>query len=235
MYIWRYWRASGDTWHVKVKCPNCQREIPAEQINVGSDVAYCPRCENAFALSSLVAAGATDDVELGEPPPGCWMRVGFDDWEVGATTRSFAALFVIPFMCVWSGFSLGGIYGSQIAKGEFNLFQSLFGIPFLFGTVMLAAIAAMTVAGKVTLSVRDDRAESFIGVGSLGWRRRFDWSGIARVVEGPAANSLYGKDSGWIVLEGAGTAIRFGYGVKFERRAYLMRALRKMLVKTKRS
>jgi len=42
---------------------------------------------------------------------------------------------VIPHVVVTSK-SLGGIYGSQIMKGKFVLGQSLFGIPFLLGTLV---------------------------------------------------------------------------------------------------
>jgi hypothetical protein len=169
---------------MKVCCPSCRQAIAAEHVNVGSDVAFCPPCNEAFSLSSLVAAGEADDGDLGEPPRGCWFRLGFNDWQVGATTRSYAALFMVPFMCVWSGFSLGGIYGRQIVNGRFDLTQSLFGIPFVAGTLIFGWFAALTVCGKTTVTVRDEQAESFVGIGPIGWRRRFEWSTITRVTEG---------------------------------------------------
>ena len=54
-----------------------------------------------------------------------------DTVSLGATTRSPIAFFLVPFMCVWSGGSLGGVYGSQVLNGEFDLGISLFGIPFI--------------------------------------------------------------------------------------------------------
>jgi len=182
-------------------------------------------------LSSLIAAGESDDGDLGEPPRGCWFRVGFDDWQVGATTRSYAALFMVPFMCVWSGFSLGGIYGSQIVNGKFELEQSLFGIPFVLGTLLFGSLAAMTVCGKSTLTVRDDQAESFVGIGPVGWRRRFEWSGITSVTEGNISNEYPGKQGGCICLENNGTRMRIASSVTEERRNFMIRALRKMLVR----
>ena len=165
---------------MKITCPKCQQPIDAGQINVAADVAFCSRCAEAFALSALVATGEADDGELGEPPRGCWFRSDFDQWEVGATTRSYFAWFLVPFMCVWSGGSLGGIYGRQIAKGEFDPVMSLFGIPFVLGTIFFGSIALMTVCGKSTLNVRDDRGETFLGIGPIGWRRRFEWSQITQ-------------------------------------------------------
>ncbi|MBI2477147.1 MAG: hypothetical protein HYV60_00350, partial [Planctomycetia bacterium] len=106
-------------------------------MNVATDVAVCPNCGEVFPLSSIVA---TQDVptefEINDPPAGAWFYDDFRGWRIGASTRSRAAFFLVPFMCVWSGFSLGGIYGTQIAKGEFNLGMSLFGIPFVLGTLL---------------------------------------------------------------------------------------------------
>ncbi len=219
---------------MRVTCPACQQALDAGQINVATDVAFCPRCEEAFSLSELVAAGDVDDGDGGDPPKGCWFRSDFDDWELGATTRSYAAWFLVPFMCVWSGAALGGIYGSQIVKGEFNLGMSLFGIPFVLGAICFGSFAAMTVCGKTTLRVENDHAVTFIGIGSIGWRRRFEWSEIRHVSESPARAWNNGCPMFEIRLEGAGKLIKFGLGVSDERRAFLLRVLRRMLVKTKR-
>lgn len=67
------------------------------------------------------------------------------------------------------GGALGGIYGSQIMAGEFNLMLSLFGIPFVLGTLFLGSIALMTVCGKVVVSTSYDQGKIFTGVGPFGW------------------------------------------------------------------
>ena len=54
---------------MQVNCPQCRQPIPASKINVGTDVAFCPACNEGFKLSELVASGEETDVELGEPPP----------------------------------------------------------------------------------------------------------------------------------------------------------------------
>jgi hypothetical protein len=218
---------------MKVTCPTCQQPIDADQINVATDVAFCRRCDEAFSLAALVAAGEVDDGELGEPPKGCWFRSDFNEWEAGATTRSYGAWFLVPFVCIWSGGTLGGIYGSQIINGEFDPGLSLFGIPFVLGMLLFSWFAVMTVCGKALLRVRDDQAMTFVGVGSIGWRRRFEWSQITRVGEAVASVNDSGQPSKVIRLEGAGKLIQFGWGVNDERRAFLVRLLRRMLVKTK--
>ena len=117
---------------MKVHCPKCHHAIPASKMNVETNVAVCPTCDEAFDLSDLLSDESENGDEskaaphLKQAPPGAWFTTDVDSWQVGASTRSGAAFFLVPFMLVWSGFSLGGIYGSQIVAGKFNLMMSLF-------------------------------------------------------------------------------------------------------------
>jgi len=214
---------------LQVVCPKCKSPIPADQINASTDVAFCPRCAEGYRLSNLIETGSSDPGDLGEPPPGTWFRADVDSWEVGATTRSSMAFFLVPFMCVWSGFSLGGIYGSQILHGKLDLKMSLFGIPFLLGTMLFGSVAVMTVCGNVRVSVRGDQAEAFAGVGNIGWRRRFLWSQITRVTDGKSNTRYAGQQSMGIGLEGSGKQMNLATGVTEERRLFLLQVLRRML------
>ncbi len=54
---------------MKVACPNCQEEIPPENVNVQAGVAYCPICEEGYSLQELLAP-ETDEPERTEEPPG---------------------------------------------------------------------------------------------------------------------------------------------------------------------
>jgi len=66
-----------------------------------------------------------------------------------------------------------GIYGSQFRKGEFDLSQSLFGLPFLFGTVVLLSIITFLLAGRWRITLKKGLGTVFVGVGTLGWTRTF--------------------------------------------------------------
>lgn len=48
---------------------------------------------------------------------------------------------------------LGGIYGKQIYEGEFDLKLSLFGLPFLLGTIVIGSFALLTLCGRVEARV----------------------------------------------------------------------------------
>ena len=217
---------------MRVECPTCKQAIPAEAINVAKDVAMCPACHEAFALSELVAQGRETDLDLGEPPSGTWFRTEANGWELGGTTRHPIAFFLVPFMCVWSGFSLGGIYGSQIVKGKFDPTMSLFGLPFVAGTVLFGSLMLMTIVGKVMIRVEDGDGVIFTGVGALGWRRRFQWDDVNRVEEIVTSYQSPGNSGRMLALEGK-TRLTFGSMLNQGRRYFFLQVLRRMLRSTK--
>ena len=121
-------------------CSRCGNRLPCADINVTADSALCRQCGAAHRFSELAQNGGFPVFDLSRPPQGTSFQAAIEGFVVCATTRSPEAWSLIPFLLVWSGFSLGGIYGSQFQKGEFDLAASLFGIPFVLGTFSLAAI-----------------------------------------------------------------------------------------------
>jgi hypothetical protein len=196
-------------------------------MNVVTDVACCRECDEVFALSSLVQSSPTGPVDLNDPPRGCWYREEFDGFAVGATTRHPRAFVLVPFMCVWSGFSLGGIYGSQIVNGKFDLMMSLFGIPFVLGTLFIGSTALMAVCGRVVVRVHDSAGEVFTGIGPIGWRRLFDSHEITAVRVEPYLSGN-NQRSLTIALDGR-DKMRFGSGLTEARRDFVANVLRKQL------
>jgi hypothetical protein len=213
---------------MRVECPVCKQTIPADSINIAKDVAMCPVCHEAFALSELVAQGHETDSDLSEPPSGTWFRTEANGWELSGTTRHPIAFFLVPFMCVWSGMSLGGIYGTQIIQGKFNLGMSLFGLPFVAGTVLFGSIMLMTIVGKVTVRVEDGDGVIFTGIGSFGWYRRFRWDDINRVEEIMTSFQSPGNWGRMLALEGK-TRLTFGSMLNQGRRYFFLQVLRRML------
>lgn len=216
---------------MKLRCPKCDNEFPEQDVNASANVAYCRTCGEGFALAELLGAGTADDpdakVNLYEPPPGAWFEEFGDGFELGASTRSCMALFLVPFTLVWSGGSLGGIYGSQIAKGQFDLVMSLFGIPFFIGSIFLIGFTLMTVCGKIVVTVRNNEdGVVFIGVGPLGYRKRFNWSRIYRVAE--VASHSSGRVSYSLVLEGD-ARVDLGRITNDARHRYMRAVLKAML------
>ena len=211
---------------MKAICPACRSQIPPEQINVAANVAACAHCGEVFALSSLTETQpAAPEFDLAEPPSGAWYRQEMRGWRIGATTRSPIAFFLVPFMCVWSGFSLGGLYGMQIVNGKFDLFMSLFGLPFLIGSLLFGGLAAMTVCGRIEVSTSDNEGRVFAGIGPFGWTRRFDWDQITEIKEEVPGYHYTGIRGQVISLVG-NTRIKFGSMLSDQRRYYLLQGLR---------
>jgi hypothetical protein len=220
-----------------LSCPTCETVVVPDDVNVAKDVAYCRKCNVAFSLSELVHDGEDERVavapdpavDFNQPPKGVWFEQTFEGFVIGATTRSALGCFLVPFMCVWSGGSLGGIYGTQIINGQFSLFQTLFGIPFLIGTVIIGSLAVMCVIGRVVLTVDRDSGSVFTGVGKIGFTKRFEWKDVTRVYEEEKRGSK-GSVTKQIVLEGK-DRITFGSMLSDNRRYFILQVLKKMLIK----
>ncbi|HWY29875.1 MAG TPA: hypothetical protein VNX46_03925 [Candidatus Acidoferrum sp.] len=210
----------------KLICPKCRAEIPLEDVNVATDIALCRQCGQTWSYADLIEETKLPDFLPSTPPGGAWyMETGPRTFEVGSTTRSYAAFFLVPFMCVWSGGSLGGIYGTQFAKHHFVLSESLFGIPFILGTLLFGSIAVMSVCGKVTVTVDGDEGAVFTGVGPIGWRRRFNWRSVS-AIRRTVKSGGRGSTSEQITFEGD-KRMSFAAGIKSERLDFMIAMLRK--------
>jgi len=209
---------------MKYNCPACSTEFHPENINIQTDLALCKNCGQIARLLELVDTDFQKR-DLQAPPKGAWYRQTLTETVFGATTRHPSAFFIVPFMCVWSGFSLGGIYGSQIAHGKFNPFMSLFGLPFLVGSIALGSAAIMAVCGKVEVRLRGRLGIIFVGVGTLGWKRSFNLNDVARISEDGWTVTYPGSAGGSILLEGK-TRLRFATNVSEARRHFLLSALK---------
>jgi hypothetical protein len=211
---------------MQVVCPDCKRAVSPDQVNMATDLAFCPDCESAFKISSTLSSLASADVPRTPPPGGAWLRKTMRETVVGATTRSWIALLLVPFMVVWSGLSLGGIYWPQILKGEFDLIPSLFGIPFVLGSLVFWSLALMAIWGKVEVTI-GPRSSVFVGVGSVGWRRAIDWSSVHTIREERGTVVYPGGHGHVIVLDGSNRVV-FGSGLNENRRYYLLNVLKQL-------
>lgn len=116
----------------------------------------------------------------------------------------------------------------QIASGKFSLALSLFGIPFVLGSIALWSAVAMAIAGRTEVQLQGEKGTIFTGVGSLGVRRRFDTAEISRVYEDRARWHGVGSYGGSIVLEGK-RRLKFGEGLREERRYFVFKVLQALL------
>ena len=137
-------------------CPDCGLPIEVADLAPAQGVAVCRFCQKPHPLQACQAAVPYEQRNIVPElavPKGVRIEETMDGFRLTISTRSCIAIFLVPFTLFWAGGSLGGIYGMQIAKGEFNLVMSLFGLPFLAGSVFLIALTVMTVAGRCVVEL----------------------------------------------------------------------------------
>lgn len=195
-----------------------------------TDIAHCQSCGFVFRISEYLTSDDNDEFDIDHPPPGAWIRRGMHELVIGATTRHPIAFFLVPFMIIWSGGALGGIYGSQIFSGEFNPLMSLFGIPFILGSIIFWSFALMAVAGKVEVTLYDDGGTIFTGVGGIGITKRFTWDEISTVKERYTNFRYPGSYGTALLLEGK-RRITLGGALNEARRYYVLKAIQQVLLK----
>lgn len=150
-------------------CPDCGLPIQAADLAPAQGVAVCRFCEKPFPLEACQSAVPFADrniLPVMTPPKGVDLVETMDGFRLTLSTRSCIAVFLVPFTLVWAGGSLGGIYGTQIAKGEFNWMMSLFGLPFLVGSFFLIALTVMSVCGRTIVELAGGKFS--IRTGALG-------------------------------------------------------------------
>lgn len=215
---------------MQLHCPDCGLPIPASEVAPSAGLAVCRSCDKSFGLEACKVAAPIDNRFQPlptDPPRGVRVEELMDGFRLTLSTRTKAAFFLIPFMCVWSGGSLGGIYGTQIYKGEFDLKLSLFGIPFILGTLLFGSIALMSALGQVVLEQRNGILLHRIGFLGLFWTRRRDWNAYERAeLQETTSRRKSGYSTSWsIALKGPAGEHELGSGVDRERLAWVLRYL----------
>jgi hypothetical protein len=200
-------------------CPECGLPIETADLAPAQGVAVCRFCEKPYPLAACQVAVPYEQRNI-EPetalPKGVQLAETMDGFRLILSVRSCLAFFMVPFTMVWAGGSLGGIYGTQIAKGEFNLVMSLFGIPFLAGSIFLIAITVMAVAGRSVVELAGGKFS--IRTGALGVYRTKSvaWDDVlsCRLTENAPYGRSYSTTYEVEVAVERGEPLRFGGGAE---------------------
>ncbi len=203
-------------------CPGCGHVISHNDINVANDIALCRNCGRTAAFSTLAGMSEISAVDIDKPPKH--IRMGRDI--SGEMTIKFRKtprilIFLIPFTLFWSGLSMAGIYGSQIVEREFDPALSLFGIPFLIGTIILVSTIILGLFGRWEISLGDGDGRVFVGVGRFGWMRRFEYnrdSTVSIKMTDVRVNEVPQK---CVCVRTDGRDFVFGTGITDESKAYI--------------
>jgi hypothetical protein len=215
-------------------CPVCRAEIPLVDINVGADAALCRACGHAGRFSDLVRAV---DVGVADTPPPRFVREergrAAGDLLLTYRRRSPALWFLVPFFALWGGGSLGGIYVLPLMQGKtIAAHQALFGLPFLFGSLILLSIIVFLAAGRRDLRLTGRDLTIFVGVGGLGWTRRARLASDTTVSLEQRGAQVNNRPVPAIVIRTEGQEVAFGAFMHDESKTWLagrlMRAVREL-------
>ena len=212
------------------RCQSCGAGISLADVNVANDIALCRTCGKTMPFSEIAPIPGAEHMDLRQPPKG----VRIEESPIRGRSVIYrkiplALLFLIPFTAVWSGMSMLGIYGSQIWKGEFDLGSSLFGLPFLLGTVVLVSIILFGLFGRWRIGYSGGILTAAMEVGPIGWTRRLVCDRSARVSIRPAKWQKNGAPQQVIQVECQGNTLKFGAPIPDEAKAFIAEAIRRTL------
>jgi len=131
-----------------MKCPMCTAELPKENINIQTDMGQCDVCNNVFSISASIIRDNFKPSELDNPPEGIKVDKKSGDLVIIVKHRSIVVAIVSFVILVpFSILPFLAIYAPQIETGEFDLLQTLMGIPFYFVTIILFSLFVFSLVG----------------------------------------------------------------------------------------
>ena len=212
-------------------CPECGLPIAVADLAPAQGIAVCRFCEKPYPFAACQEAIPFEQrnvIPEHALPKGVVLEETMDGFRLILSARSCIAFLLVPFTLFWVGGSVGGIYGTQIAKGEFNLWISLFGLPFLVGSIFLIAITMMTVAGRCVVELAGGKFS--IRTGALGVYRTKSvaWDDVlsCRLTEATSrGRSSYSTTYQVEIAVERGEPLRFGVGAERKTVLWLSRFL----------
>ena len=178
--------------------------------------------------SSATARGSTPEPDLSAPPRG--VRVSrnlISGIDFIYRRINPVVFFLLPFTALWSGLSLGGIYGSQLQNGDFDPVMSLAGIPFVIGTLVLIGVMAFMLLGSWRVRLERGRMTLFVGIGPIGRRSGITIDSQTRVELLDGYVKVRRIPRQVIRIKTREQAVYYGAGLPHEVRLYLAAFLRK--------
>ena len=150
-------------------CPRCGKPLPMDDVHVAKDMALCRGCGYSGPFLNVSAIPLLTDEGLANPPKRVTLKRDFgDSLSIVCRPKKTALWFLLPFAAIWSGVSVGGIYGMQIVQREFNPMLSLFGVPFLLGTAGLLTSICYLLFGHTTITLSREHVRVFSGLFGMG-------------------------------------------------------------------
>ncbi|MGA2853229.1 MAG: hypothetical protein ABSE90_03730 [Verrucomicrobiota bacterium] len=211
-------------------CPICEFGIPEKFIDLSEEKAFCPQCQKDFNCSGWIETALVVPGQLLHPPHSAWFAETANGFKLGVSTRSYDWIALIPVAAFLSGLMLFFTWGGFHATDrEILMVLLLFLTPFYFLGLFLWICVLMSVCGKIEVVVDGESGTIFKGVGTVGWKRSFDWARVEKIrVANQYRRNCETRQK--ISIEG-NEVIEFAAGIQFERLRFMFIALRLMFRK----
>ena len=208
-------------------CLHCGQVLDLADTNVATDVALCRTCGRTMPFSAVLPADGPAAVDLAAPPRGVKVDHSLiHGIEIRYRRLNPVVFFLIPFTAVWSGFSLWGIYGSQLSDGAIDPTLALAGLPFVLGTFVLLAVIAWMLFGQWRVRLNRGTAEIFRGIGPIGRRQQAPLGRDTVIRFAPSGMRVNGRRPSEIVMATGSKTVKFGALLPDDVRAFLAAVLR---------
>lgn len=165
---------------MKVHCPSCGREVPADQINIQEMAAACPECGELFSIADAAKEAAAPPL-LPEPANTKVYLVRDRDERIGVALPrgGFKGLgcFLVFFSLFWNGITwtivIAGItqFGKE-GKGM-GVFMLLFMIPFVLIGLGMAVGALWAIFGRTSVALSRSALIVERALFGLRWRKTY--------------------------------------------------------------
>jgi hypothetical protein len=242
------------------RCSKCKTVIPSDDVNVANDLAFCRACDLSFKLSELTyGSELTADLDVHHPPQGAWYHSDGAGTVIGASHRSVgAALGTLAIALFWNGivsvfvlivtastlrhfgmslpewFPAPKMNGGDMGVGM-TIFMWIFLTPFIAVGMALALAFLSALGGRTEVQINNAQSMVFVGIGALGYRRRFDASSVKDVrIDDKVWRDSDGdrqRKTNIVIETREGKLIKFGSMLREDRRKFMAGAVRNAVVR----
>lgn len=207
------------------QCPHCRRRLPMADVNVAADTALCRACGIPLRYSELLDTVTT--ASTATPPRGTWRTDDGRSLRIGASCRSWGAIPLLGINIFWNG--IVGVFVVAAFKSGNYWILLLISLHAGIG-LFLAWSLALTLLGRVEVTLAGSNGTTFTGVGPLGIRKKFDPAAV-RTVRRERVYASRGGSNCAIAID-ADRTLKFGSTLSDDRREWMMAALGETLLQT---
>ena len=155
---------------MKLTCTSCGQEIPSEDINVSTDLAYCRVCDREYSVASSRMLSEVNPKELEKFVLKHLSRDNQNQLEFRGT--GWGLIVLALFSTIWTGGWIAIFHYLAVREGKLKFGLALFGAIFLLGTIILVGYNFFWWFQKTRILIEHGRFVYAITMGPFVLRRK---------------------------------------------------------------